>query len=346
MNPEASEFKPSVKIPAGNSNQPSVSSHVASSETAVKTTFTSNQQPGNPSSSTKPRNPKKNVRRKEKAAANASTTTNESESCGMESIGDSSTVNSQPTPSDATPKKKSSSQRRRPAKISAKLVGEENGNSSATASTLISNSTAEMPVVELAKPVKQVKPKQPKQQPKQSEQQSRQHSRQHSRQQPTLQSGEQSALPTTPSNAETAVNPKRGGKGRYRGRRKIREEEEHLEEDAMSVTSTASTFSTLTTASSLSTSTSDLPLRERLEAEMMRKRYHCPVCMESIVKSHKIWSCPCCYAIIHIHCMKQWMFSNLDAVTKDSLPKQAKDVGSMLLLLFIFLYFFLYCYYS
>ena len=120
----------------------------------------------------------------------------------------------------------------------------------------------------------------------------------------------------------------RGGRGRFQS---IPRAVGEVDDDNMSVSSTTSTMSTLSfasTASFLSTGKTDMPLRERLELEFMRNKYQCPICMDRVSRSHKIWSCPNCYAVLHIHCMKQWMFSNLDAATKDSLPKQAKDSGS------------------
>ena len=30
-----------------------------------------------------------------------------------------------------------------------------------------------------------------------------------------------------------------------------------------------------------------------------------------------------------MNCMKEWMFNNLDAATKETLPKQARDVSSL-----------------
>ena len=104
-----------------------------------------------------------------------------------------------------------------------------------------------------------------------------------------------------------------------------------IEDDAMSVSSVASSQSTLSSMSSLSsastTSNSDLPLREHLERDLSKEKYRCAICMEFIRKEQKIWSCPHCYVVLHMFCMKEWMFSNLDTATRDSLPKQARSVS-------------------
>lgn len=138
------------------------------------------------------------------------------------------------------------------------------------------------------------------------------------------------------SAAEPVARPavKRGGRGGRRGRggrphaplgKRV------IEDDAMSVSSVASSQSTLSSMSSLSsasiTSNSDLPLREHLERDLSKEKYRCAICMEFIRKEQKIWSCPHCYVVLHMFCMKEWMFSNLDTATRDSLPKQARSVS-------------------
>ena len=117
----------------------------------------------------------------------------------------------------------------------------------------------------------------------------------------------------SPDHSHSIQGGKRG-RGSYRFRRR-------KESDAVSVTSTASTVSTL--------STSDLPLRDRLERDLERQKYRCAICMDFVLKKNKIWSCPECFVILHMNCMKEWMFNNLDAATKEMLPKQARDVTSV-----------------
>ncbi len=116
----------------------------------------------------------------------------------------------------------------------------------------------------------------------------------------------------SPDHSHSIQGGKRG-RGSYRFRRR-------KESDAISVASTASTVSTL--------STSDLPLRDRLERDLVRQKYRCAICMDFVGKKNKIWSCPDCYVVLHMNCMKEWMFNNLDAATKEMLPKQARDVTS------------------
>lgn len=135
------------------------------------------------------------------------------------------------------------------------------------------------------------------------------------------------------SGSEPVARPpaKRGGRGGHRGRggrphaplgKRV------IEDDAMSVSSVASSQSSLSSMSSTSTySTSDLPLRERLERDLSNEKYRCAICMEFIRKEQKIWSCPHCFVVLHMFCMKEWMFSNLDTATRDSLPKQARSVS-------------------
>ena len=87
--------------------------------------------------------------------------------------------------------------------------------------------------------------------------------------------------------------------------------------------SAASTLSSVSTMSAMSTS--DLPLRDKLEKELMKQRYFCPICMDVVKRNQLIWSCRECYCVIHLQCMKQWVFQNLDQTTLASLPKLAKD---------------------
>ena len=133
--------------------------------------------------------------------------------------------------------------------------------------------------------------------------------------------------------SEPVAHPpaKRGGRGNRRGRGgRIQPPmgKRVIEDDAMSVSSVASSQSTLSSMSSTSTySTSDLPLRERLERDLSNEKYRCAICMEFIRKEQKIWSCPHCFVVLHMFCMKEWMFSNLDTATRDGLPKQARSVS-------------------
>lgn len=91
----------------------------------------------------------------------------------------------------------------------------------------------------------------------------------------------------------------------------------------------ASTVSTVSTASTVSThsslSSADLPLRDRLERELSRERYACAICMEVIQKKQLIWSCPSCYVVLHLHCMKQWIVKYLDDATLNAIPRHARD---------------------
>lgn len=97
----------------------------------------------------------------------------------------------------------------------------------------------------------------------------------------------------------------------------------------MSVASTVSAMSTISTLSSVSTiSNSDLPLRERLERDLGHQKYTCAICMDTIKRHQLIWSCRECFVVLHLFCMKEWIFKYLDTVTMDSLPKQARDPSS------------------
>ena len=87
-------------------------------------------------------------------------------------------------------------------------------------------------------------------------------------------------------------------------------------------------MSTLSTHSSLSCA--DLPLRERLESELSRERYSCAICMEVIRKQQLIWSCPSCYVVLHLHCMKQWIVRYLDSATLATIPSFARDSSKAL----------------
>ena len=94
--------------------------------------------------------------------------------------------------------------------------------------------------------------------------------------------------------------------------------------------SVASDMSIASNFSSYSTSSSDLPLREKLERELLKQTYLCPICMDSVKHHQLIWSCHGCYCIIHLQCMKRWIFQNLDPITLSSLPKLAKDPAKFL----------------
>lgn len=101
------------------------------------------------------------------------------------------------------------------------------------------------------------------------------------------------------------------------------------DDDNMSVASTVSAVSTISTLSSVSTiSNSDLPLRERLERDLGHQKYTCAICMDTIKRHQLIWSCRECFVVLHLFCMKEWIFKYLDTVTMDSLPKQARDPSS------------------
>ena len=95
------------------------------------------------------------------------------------------------------------------------------------------------------------------------------------------------------------------------------------DDDNMSVASTVSTLSSVSTISN-----SDLPLRERLERDLGRQKYTCAICMDTIKRHQLIWSCRECFVVLHLFCMKEWIFKYLDTVTMDSLPKQAREPSS------------------
>ena len=104
------------------------------------------------------------------------------------------------------------------------------------------------------------------------------------------------------------------------------------DDDNLSVASTVSTLSTVSTMSTMSSmstiSNSDLPLRERLERDLGRQKYTCAICMDVIRKRQLIWSCRECFVVLHLQCMKQWIFKYLDTVTLESIPKLARDPSS------------------
>lgn len=94
--------------------------------------------------------------------------------------------------------------------------------------------------------------------------------------------------------------------------------------------SISDTLSVASTVSNFSTTSSDLPLRDKLERELQKQRYYCPICMDVVKRQQLIWSCHECFCVIHLQCMKQWIFRNLDTVTLESLPKLARDPSKFL----------------
>ena len=68
--------------------------------------------------------------------------------------------------------------------------------------------------------------------------------------------------------------------------------------------------------------------RERLERDLGHQKYTCAICMDTIKRHQLIWSCRECFVVLHLFCMKEWIFKYLDTVTMDSLPKQARDPSS------------------
>ncbi len=44
----------------------------------------------------------------------------------------------------------------------------------------------------------------------------------------------------------------------------------------------------------------------KLAADLLAGSYECMVCYEKVGREVAVWSCRVCFAVFHLHCIKQW----------------------------------------
>ncbi|KAK4147924.1 uncharacterized protein C8A04DRAFT_8826 [Dichotomopilus funicola] len=64
----------------------------------------------------------------------------------------------------------------------------------------------------------------------------------------------------------------------------------------------------------------DLPTR--IHEDIDRRQYECVICTNEVLRNSKVWSCPVCWTVTHLHCVKKWHTNQMKEKEENQRPNQ------------------------